>query len=251
MYRLFLQVLTIIAFVLPSAAVGGEAAPTCAGEALSQTRLKTVAKDGTLIFADGRKARLAGLRLIEDDRTRTAILALSGRRPLELRGFAPQTDRYGRLRVQAAAGGVWLQQSLLRQGLARVEIAPDRYECAEEMLAAEAEARRTRAGLWSLPVYAIRTPDNAAGGIGAFQIVEGVVRAAARKNGRVYLNFGADWRTDFTVTLAPEDAKVFRRRRFDPLRLLGSRIRARGIVQSYHGPEIELAAPENLEVLTE
>ena len=41
--------------------------------------------------------------------------------------------------------------ALLERGLARVEIAPDREECAPDFYEAEARARGASLGLWALP----------------------------------------------------------------------------------------------------
>ena len=67
--------------------------------------------------------------------------------------------------------------------------------------------------------------------------------------GRAYLDFGPDWHTDFTVTIAPADMANFRREQVDPRLYAGKTIRVRGIVQQFHGPEIEIANPEQIEVL--
>jgi endonuclease YncB( thermonuclease family) len=59
---------------------------------------------------------------------------------------APEKDRYGRMRVQGF-GKLWLQAALLEQGWARVQIAPDRSECAPDLYEAESRARDRHAGI--------------------------------------------------------------------------------------------------------
>ena len=66
--------------------------------------------------------------------------------------------------------------------------------------------------------------------------------------GRAYLDFGADWRNDFTATVAPTDMGNFRRAGVDPRDYVGKTVRLRGIVQFFHGPEIEIANPQQIEV---
>ena len=144
---------------------------------------------------------------------------------------------------------VWLQELVLHEGLARVMIAPDRPECARELYAAETEARAARAGIWALSAYAVRTPDNLGGDIGTFQIVDGVVKDASLHDGRAYLNFGDDWRTDFTATVAPDDMKLFRAAGVAPVAYAGKKVEARGVVQSLNGPEIELGSPDMIRAL--
>ena len=159
-------------------------------------------------------------------------------------------DRYGRLVAQAyLADGRWLQGELLGAGLARVATGPDSRERAAEMLAKEAEARATRLAAWASPVYAVASPTTVRDRIGSFAVVEGDVVAARRVKDRVYLNFGQDWRDDFTVTIAAAALPLFARSGLDPLALDGQRIRVRGWVERYNGPAIEATHPEQIEVL--
>ena len=161
----------------------------------------------------------------------------------------PKLDRYRRLRAQAFIGERWLQADLLDRGLARVSLAPDRTECASELFAVEAKARQAGRGLWAWPGYAIRSPQDVGRDIGTFQIVEGKVLNAAIKGGRAYLDFGADWRTDFTVSIDPDDMPNFRRSGVDPRFYSGQTIRVRGWVQWRYGPEIEVPNPQGIEVV--
>ncbi len=251
-----------IAFLLLAAAPAAAAIlPDCAGPAeIAQGQLLRVERNGAVILTDGRALKLEGIRLPAGaadrapqafaDQALAAIAAATRKGPLTLTAVPPKEDRYDRVRGQLFAGdGTWLQIALLQKGLARVAIAPDRTECATELYEAEAKARAAHVGIWSLPAYAIREPDAAARDIGTFQIVQGTVRNAEMKNGRAYLNFGDDWRRDFTATIEPEDMPNFRRLGVDPRAYAGQTIRVRGIVQSLNGPEIELANPQGVEVV--
>lgn len=243
--------------VLPTTSHG---LPRCAGPTeISNGHLLRVEKNGAIILTDGRAAHLEGIRLPEGaqdhapqafaDQALSAIAALAQSGPLTLTAVAPKEDRYDRIRVQAFAGERWIQGELLAQGLARVSIAPDRIECASELFAVEAKARAARLGLWSSSAYAIRNPFNLSLDTGTFQVVEGKVLDAKVKGGRVYVNFGTDWRTDFTVTVDPADKKNFRNSGIDPTAYAGQTIRVRGLVQSSNGPEIEVPNPQGIEVI--
>ena len=161
-------------------------------------------------------------------------------------------DRHGRLLAHLhAADGAWIQGEMLRLGLARVYSFADNRALIPEMLALERQARAAGRGIWGHPFYAIRTPASAARHIGTFQIVEGTVVAAARVKGRVYLNFGPDWRTDFTVTVASKAQRLFRRAGVDPLALEGRRLRVRGWIRKFNGPLIEATHPGQIEAPAE
>ena len=53
--------------------------------------------------------------------------------------------------------------------------------------------------------------DKAEGREGHFAFVSGLVLDAARVKNKVYLNFGADWREDFTIVIVAHDLAAFRR----------------------------------------
>ena len=151
--------------------------------------------------------------------------------------------------MQAFVGDQWIQAFLLSRGLARVSIAPDRTECASELFAAEAQARTAGRGLWAAPAYVVRDPSSVQRDIGTFQIVEGKVLNASIKNGRAYLNFGADWRRDFTATVDPVDMPNFHALGVDPRSYAGQTVRIRGWIEWHNGPEIEVANPSGIEVV--
>jgi endonuclease YncB( thermonuclease family) len=225
--------------------------PDCAGTVvIAHARIARVDGDGALILADGRSLRLEGIRLPLTDSSVHALaalraMALAG--PVNFTAAAPQKDRYGRIRVQAI-GRQWLQVALLEQGLARVQISPDRSECAPDLYEAEAAARARHAGIWALPVYAVRTPQTLKGATGSFQLVEGQVSNIGHADGRTFIDFDAPGRRLFTAVVGAQSRRAFRDFDFDELS--GRRVRVRGIVQDYRGrPEIILSNPFQIELL--
>lgn len=231
--------------------------PDCAGGVeISNAKIVRVEKNGALILNDGRAAMLEGIRLPLNDIGPAALAddALNGLRalataqPLTLTAIAPKEDRYDRVRVQGF-GDVWLQTELLRRGLARVAISPDRAECAGDLYKAEKEARAAGRGLWSFPAFAIRKPESiAASDEGKFEIVEGKVTNGAIHDGRVFLDFSADYSRGFSATIAPDDHANFRKTNPPPEDLNGHVVRLRGVVEDFNGrPEIGLSNPAQIE----
>lgn len=253
MYR---AILAAFCWCLPALSV--EAAPIipdCAGTALKETaQLKAVDPSGALLLADGRQVVAEGVRLphgkdVFAAQARNAVMTLLRNRPLLLAVSPPAMDRYGRLRAQIF-GESWLQMDLLKAGLAQVEIASDRSECAPDFYETESAAREARAGLWALPVNRVRNPRDLKDAAGRFVQVEGRIANVGRSDGRLFLDFSENWRTGLTATVAPEDAKTFRD--LDPPveEWTGKTVRLRGIVQIYAGrPEIALATPWQVELL--
>ncbi len=159
-------------------------------------------------------------------------------------------DRHGRLLAHLSTpDGKWVQGALLGAGMARVYSFPDNRARVAEMLALERAARTARRGIWARRFYRILSPDALSRHIGTFQIVEGTVLAVAVVRRRAYLNFGQDWRTDFTVTISRGRLKWLWRGA-DPGKLYqGRRIRVRGWLKSFNGPMIDVTHPEQIELL--
>lgn len=169
---------------------------------------------------------------------------------LALSDAAP-ADRWGRRVVRAAGkGGVSLAEALLRRGAARVHPETDEYDVIRRLLECEAEARKASRGLWRMPEYRVRDALNADGAIGGYHLVEGAVASAEKHGPRVYLNFGEDYRTDFTASAKSTLARRWRSTGSVDLESLGgARLRVRGYVASINGPSIELTHPMQIERL--
>lgn len=160
------------------------------------------------------------------------------------------SDRYGRILAHIRSGdGLWVQGRMITAGMARVYSFPDNRAEIAPMLKAEQVARTRGLGIWSHAFYAVRTPDTVAAFINRFEIVSGKIRASANVKGRIYLNFGEDWRQDFTISIGKKARKLFINAGIDLLSLTGESVRVRGWVKNRNGPMITLDHPERLEIL--
>jgi hypothetical protein len=250
--------LAALCFFLPAK---GEELPSCLPPVAGIVKVAGVRDNGVLVLDDHRTVKLEGLLWPAGERdgapdslvagSAAALRSLVAAHRLVLHTKEPRFDRYDRLRVQAVIEhGEWLQREILRRGLARVSVAPDRPECARDLYAAEAEGRTAGLGLWASSAYRVRTPESLRWqDLGSFQIVEGQVVNAKVSGGRAYLNFGRNWRTDFTVTISPEDMKRFKAANIDPYSYAGKTVRVRGWIDRLHGFEIEAASSEAIEIV--
>lgn len=170
--------------------------------------------------------------------------------------FKGRRDRYGRRRGHVLLRGsngrqLWLQQELVTRGLARFD--PDRLRstCATALSKAEASARRSGKGVWSLPAYRIRRAKKTADLLklqGTFQLVKGRVVSVKNVRGRYFLNFGKDWRRDFTAAISKRQMRYFRRAAIDPKQFEGRNVIVRGWVERYGGPYIEIRHTHQIEL---
>lgn len=189
-------------------------------------------------------------------RARAGLSGLIEGRDVRLSYGGDPRDRYGRALAQVhtlradGQSDLWVQAEMVRLGLARVLSWPDDHADISALLIAEIEARNQSRGLWSNEAYAVRRPDPdpLAQYVDSFQIVEGIITQTAEVRGQTYLNFGANYRTDFTITIARKHKKNFKA--VDLLALEGARVRVRGWIELMNGPMIWMSHPERLEILS-
>ena len=256
-----LRALLLLALLLLSPTA--RAAEPQALPAIGSGVVKEVVSGDMLVLSDGRVVKLAGIQApkINAGRTRPfkwplaeeakkALEALALGRTVTLHVGGVRQDRHDRVPAQLIRDdGLWLQGELLAQGWARAYASPDLAALSEALYAREGAARAARLGIWGLPFFAVRDPEGLAHDYDSFQIVEGRVLAAALAKGQIYLNFGPDWHTDFTIRVPRRAVRAFRQLHGDPAQLQGRLIRVRGWVYRHNGPEIELVHPEQLERL--
>jgi len=186
----------------------------------------------TLYLEDGLKVRLSAMQAPKlplgrkgfkawpmGEEAKAALTALTQKRRVQLFYGGETRDRYGRALAQVytlnAAGerDLWIQEEMVRFGLARVYTWPDTWH------------------------------------VDSFQLVEGVITSAADVRGTIYLNFGADYKTDFTIVIAKKNRRKIERAGLDPMSLEGAKVRIRGWIELQNGPMIWLDDPNRLEVL--
>ena len=280
MRRLIPFILLICAGVFPAACSAEPEAPAAASpppavtatapalpaglEPAGHGEVTGIVDGDTVTLRDGRQVRLVGIQapklslgrahvqdwpLAHEAKAALAGLVMGERVTLHTGDTAE--DRHGRVlaHIVRQKDDVWVQGELLRVGWARVYTFADNRRAAAAMLALEREARAARRGIWAHSFYAIRTPENVGRRLDQFEIVEGTVRAVAEVKGRVYLNFGDDWRRDFTVKIERQNRKAFSQADLNPTQWQNQHLRVRGWVFLENGPMIEASHPEQIELL--
>jgi len=239
----------------------------CELEDAGKATVVEVLNTESLLLDDGRAMRLVGA-LAPRTETRWAqsmgleekfVNALEERllsKEVRLRVGTRDRDRYGRLLahvfLENGNAPVWVQETLVRDGLAMAYSFADNRACVRELQAAERAAREAEAGFWEQGIFRVRDAadlENLEGLSYSFQAVAGRVRDVAESRGRIYLNFGDNWRTDFTATVAPSDRASFEGADIQLLELDGRKLRVRGWLERRNGPMIDVTHPEQIELL--
>jgi micrococcal nuclease len=240
----------------------------CVGADGGTSAVTEISEGETLILGDGRTVRLANV--VIPKRTRNAfgsedraeleklLTELLRSKKVELKLDDQKRDRYGRLFAQVVAIGdnnerIWVQERLVSAGLVRVVAVGTAHECVRDLLARENEAREGKRGLWKTGHLAVRPASESllAGLLNSYEIVEGEVQNVAEIRGNTYVNFGRDWRRDFTIVVPEKVAKDFTQNgtKLALAELKGKSVRVRGWIKDYNGPSITIDQPEQMEVL--
>lgn len=233
-----------IAVVLPA-----RAEPPCKGTPAASGVVTAVRDGRTLVLADGREVRLAGIEAPADG---APLHALVADRSVQLERVGD--DRYGRLVAFAATGdpSELLQFVLLKAGHARVAARVGSKACAEFLRRAEHAARAGRLGLWADRNFAPLSSENLtmlATEKGHFALVEGQVLSVRESGATIYVNFGRRWTRDFAVTIPKREARNFAAAGVEPKMLERRRVRVRGIIEQRRGPIIDVTVPEQIELI--
>lgn len=219
--------------------------------------VEAIGKDGVLTLTDGSKICIPGIWVpaiagmeYQKDPWRSAWRGI-----IEDGAFLHRVerrqyyDRYGCLNAHVeTADGVALSHALLEAGWAAVDPASMQDDARDinAMLVLEDRARQARRGIWRRANAMPKKADQLSDWIGTRQLVEDRVQRVSGNDRYVYLNFGADWRTDFTVRL---DRRTIDAIGFDPADLEGKKLRVRGVLQESRGPLIDVSSLKQIELL--
>lgn len=177
---------------------------------------------------------------------KTVFLATSGR----------TQDRYGHrlahVFVDNDGERIWVQGEMLLRGQARAYGLPGSFDCMHELLAHEKAARDAGVGLWRNGAYSPRPAWRTRELLrrrNSYEIVTGNVAKVAVTKARTYINFGRDWRSDFTAGI---EARVLRENPdlAEALQQLeGRHVEVRGWIQYRNGPYIDIEHPSQLAIV--
>lgn len=147
-------------------------------------------------------------------------------------------------------GNVWLQGALIANGLAQAWPTPSNPELAARMYVLEDNARRASLGLWApnSPYRMMNALDDISN-LDRFAVIEGTVKSITMMNNQTFLNFGDDWKSDFTIGVSSPIRQILLRNNVDLQKLQGQRVRVRGWLRYYNGPYIDLESDIAFETL--
>jgi endonuclease YncB( thermonuclease family) len=178
------------------------------------------------------------------------------------RVYDPYNRVLGHVFLRNGTRQAWVNGGLVQSGVAHVYTFPDNRVYGPELQRLEAAARSEKRGLWALPRWQVHDSGTccAETDIGRFVLVQGKVKTVANVGNRTFLNFGDDWRTDFSVVIDRKQEKFFRpankkgekRSKAAPFNwndYLGKTVLVRGVAQPVNGVLVRVTHPEQLQVI--
>lgn len=232
----------------------------------SSGRVDKIIDAQTILMKDGKIIRLLGIDYPQVTGGDISPAAIAGKTGLERllpettevmlyqsrNAKSGRTNRMGHILAHLVLkkDNIWVNGLLVKSGIAFTVTDYSNPDMATQLYALEQSARDAKLGLWAdKSPYGLLTPATASQGDGQFRVVEGTVNRAATAKNTLFLNFGTDWKKDFTVSVSPALRKSLSRKGIDPMSLSGKKVRVRGWLREWNGPYMELDTVERLEIL--
>jgi endonuclease YncB( thermonuclease family) len=214
----------------------------------------------SVLLADGREVRYIGVDTPEvggyrteeywgDEASRANRTLVEGKKVM-LEFDKELKDSYGRTLAYVFAGDVFVNLALVREGAALALPYWPNLKYHRELRAAMDEARREKRGMWAHPDRWIVDSADALGFIGQSKTVVGRVLFAEAARPGVFLNFGRDFSTDFTVFIPKQYLVYFSDSGIsDPAASYrGRTIEVTGTIDVKNGPSITVRHPDQIYV---
>lgn len=157
-------------------------------------------------------------------------------------------DKYNRLLAYCFVGDKFVNAQMLKNGLAMLYTNVPNIKYVDLLVQAQEEAREAGLNLWKsasvIPVL------EAGAHVGELATVEGRVLKVKRTNSAVYLNFGKDYRTDFSAVIFKDIFRLFNEQKISLENYYkGKTVRVSGLIKEYQGPEIIVRHPSQIELV--
>lgn len=167
---------------------------------------------------------------------------------IEIEFDLEKKDRYGRLLGYCFIDNQMVNAKLLEEGYAVLYAFPPNVKYTEIFVSLQKKARQEKRGLWG--ACSIINHNDAAKYLNQVRTVEGIVVSTYKSDKCVFLNFGQNYRTDFTVAIFTNSLNSFYQKGIQPEAFYrGKRVQASGKIREYNGPEIIVNHPAEIEII--
>ncbi|MCF7907721.1 MAG: thermonuclease family protein [Candidatus Omnitrophica bacterium] len=157
-------------------------------------------------------------------------------------------DKYGRLLGYCFIGDTFVNAKLIQEGLAVLYTYPPNVKYVDKFVSLQKQARAKKQGLWES--YEVIDQEQAYKYIGQIRTVRGRVLSTYKSSKCLFLNFGGDYKHDFTVVIFNNAFSAFTQQKIDPITFYRNKIvEVSGRIREYNGPEIIVNTPYEIQIL--
>jgi len=161
-----------------------------------------------------------------------------------------KTDRYGRLLGYCFIEDTFINAELVKEGYAVIYTYPPNIKYVDLLLKLQKEARSQKKGLWE--DFKTISHTEAYNYLNQVKSVRGRVIDTYQSSKCTFLNFGNDYKTDFTIVIFKKSLGEFTKEGIDPVTYYKNKVvMATGRIKEYNGPEIIANSPYQIEVISE
>lgn len=159
-------------------------------------------------------------------------------------------DTYRRLLGYCFIDEMMVNKKLVEEGLAVLYTKPPNIAYADELIFAQKQARKNKKGLWA--TYETIDHTQAHRYINQIRTVRGRIINTYDSGKVVFLNFGYNYKTDFTVVIFRSSLSLFLNKGINPVSFYrGKTVEVTGRIKEYNGPEIIVNIPEEIAVINQ
>ena len=159
-------------------------------------------------------------------------------------------DRYGRMLGYLFIDDTLVNAKLVEAGLAVLYTKPPNVKYTDLFVSLQKEARKKKKGLWG--AYEVISSSQAYRFIDQIRTVRDKVLNTHKSLKAVFLNFGRNYREDFTVVIFKNCLENFYKKSIEPhIFYRGKTVEVTGRIKEYNGPEIIVCSPEEITVISD
>ncbi len=159
-------------------------------------------------------------------------------------------DVYGRMLGYCFVDDIFVNARLIEEGLAVLYTKPPNVKYTDLFVTLQKKAQALHKGIWG--AYEVVSSNGAYNFINQIRTVKGKVKGVYTSKKAVFLNFGEDYRKDFTVVIFNDCLGFFKEKNINPLTFYRDKeIKVWGRIREYNGPEIIVCNPSQIEVVNE
>lgn len=157
-------------------------------------------------------------------------------------------DKYGRLLGYCFIDDTFVNAKLIQEGLAVLYTYPPNVKYVDRFVSSQKKARLEKKGLWGS--YQLIDHNQAHKYIGQIRTVKGRVVSSYQSPKCVFLNFGNDYKSDFTVVIFNNALAAFTKQGINPINFYQHKlVEVSGRIREYNGPEIIVNTPYEIQIL--